>query len=138
MHETSIALSILATVEDVFKNVPDAKKVKSILIRVGLLSLVDIEALRFALRVASRGTPAEGADISILLEYPLFRCRVCGREWSLDKRALSEITGRYDIGSVMHLYPDVILEYLKCPYCGSTDIEIVKGRGVILDSVEIE
>jgi len=58
LHETSIALSILAAIEDVFNQTPGAKRVTKIKLRIGMLSLIDIEALKFALMVASRGTPA--------------------------------------------------------------------------------
>jgi hydrogenase nickel incorporation protein HypA/HybF len=138
LHETSIALSILSAVEDVYKQTPGARRVTAIRIRVGMLSLIDIEALKFALKVASRGTPAENARIEVKIETPRFRCRKCGYEWELSREKLEEITEEYGLASVMHIYPDVILEYMKCPRCGSTDIEILEGRGVILESIELD
>ncbi len=138
MHETSIALSILAAVEDVYKQTPGAKRVTAIKIRVGMLSLIDIEALKFALQVASKGTPAEGAKLHVEIETPRFRCRKCGHEWEVGREELERIAEKYGLASVMHIYPDVILEYMRCPRCGSTDVEIVRGRGVILESVELD
>jgi len=138
LHETSIALSILAAVEDVFNQTPGARRVTSIKIRVGLLSLIDIEALKFALQVASKGTPAENAKVSIEVDTPRFRCRRCGYEWEISRAELERIASEKGLASIMHVYPDVILEYMRCPRCGSTDIEIVRGRGVILESVELD
>ena len=138
MHETSIALSILSAVEDVYRQTPGARRITAIRIRVGMLSLIDIEALRFALQVASKGTPAEGAKLHITIETPRFRCRHCSHEWELNREKLEEIAEKYGLASAMHIYPDIILQYMRCPRCGSTDVEIVRGRGVILESVELD
>jgi len=138
LHETSIALSILAAIEDVFNQTPGAKKITKIKLRIGMLSLIDIEALKFALMVASRGTPAEGAEIEYTIEPPTFRCNKCGHEWSIAEKELNELVEKYGLQSAMHLHPDIITKYFHCPRCGSTDIEIKSGRGVIIESVEID
>ncbi len=111
---------------------------KRIRIRVGALSLVDAEALRFALEVASRGTPAEGASIEIVEEAPSFRCRRCGHTWSIDEESLRRFAEERGLTGTLHLYPDAIVEYLSCPRCGSRDVEITRGKGVILEFVEID
>ncbi len=138
MHETSIALSILAAIEDVFNQTPGAKKITKIKLRIGMLSLIDIEALKFALMVASRGTPAEGAEVEYTIEPPVFRCNKCGYEWSIEEDELNKLVEEYGLQSAMHLHPDIITKYFHCPRCGSTDIEIKRGRGVIIESVEID
>ncbi|BEP18437.1 hydrogenase nickel incorporation protein HypA [Pyrofollis japonicus] len=138
MHETSIALSILAAVEEVFNETPGAKRVSKIKLRIGMLSLIDVEALSFALKVASRGTPAENAEIEYTIDPPVFRCNRCGHTWSISEEELQRLVEKYGLQSAMHLHPDIITRFFKCPRCGSTDIEIEKGRGVIIESVEIE
>ncbi len=138
MHEVSIALSILSTVENVFLSTPRAKRVLAVKIRVGALSLVDLESLRFALEVASRGTPAEGARFELTVEQPRFRCKRCGYEWGIGEDEVRKLAEEYNIASAMHLYPDVVAKYLKCPKCGSNDVEITRGRGVIVESVELD
>ncbi len=138
MHETSIALSILSLVEEKFKSTPGAVRVSRVRIRVGSLSLVDPVALKFALEVAGKGTPMEGAEIEIEFVDPVFRCRKCGHEWKLTGDQLGRLTNDKALAQVLHYYPDLITEHLKCPVCGSRDIDIVEGGGVILDSIEIE
>lgn len=138
MHEVSIALSILSVVEDVFRSTPGATRVREIRVRVGSLSLVDVEALRFALEVASRGTPAEGARVEIVVEEPVFRCRRCGHEWSIPRSQVEKIASELGIASTMHLYPDIVVNYLQCPRCGSRDVEIVRGRSVVVESVSLD
>ncbi len=134
----SIALSILSAVERVFRSTPGARRVTAVRVRVGALSLVDIDALVFALKVASKGTPAEGARFEVTVEEPVFRCRRCGHQWSIPRNRVQEIAEAYGISSTMHLYPDIVVEYLKCPRCGSNDVEIVRGRGVVVETVSLD
>lgn len=125
-------------VEEVLKQNPGVKRVKTITLRVGMLSLVDEEALKFALNIAAKSTPVEGAVIRIIPVKPRFRCRKCGYEWSIDQESLNRLTDKYDLTPVLHLYPDVIVRFLTCPKCGSKDVDLVEGRGVVLDSVELD
>ena len=138
MHETSIALSILSLVEEKFNDTPGAVRVTKIRVLVGSLSLVDPVALKFALEVASKGTPMEGSEIEIEFVEPVFKCRKCGHTWRLTRDELGRIAEDKALAQVLHYYPDLITEHLKCPKCGSRDIDIVEGGGVILESVEIE
>ncbi|WP_236698217.1 hydrogenase maturation nickel metallochaperone HypA [Pyrodictium occultum] len=134
----SIALGILAAVEDAFRSTPGAKRVTRIRLRVGVLSLIDVEALRFALRVASRGTPAEDAEIEVEMAEPRFRCRVCGYEWKPSREETERLTGNPEISTLVHIDPDVLPRFLQCPRCGARDVEVVQGTGVMLHSVDIE
>lgn len=121
-----------------FRRIPNAKKVKVIKLRVGVLSLVDEEALRFALRVASQGTHAEGARIVIEREWPRLRCRECGFEWDVNEDSIKKVIGEHGVSPLFHLYPDVVVNFFRCPSCGSNDVEIVRGSGVIVDSIEVD
>lgn len=138
MHETSIALSILAAVEDAFRETPGAKRVTKIRLQIGMLSLVDPEALRFALQVVARDTPAEGAEIEIEMVKPRFRCNKCGYEWEPDDKDIKKISEDPQLSTLVHINPDVLTEYLTCPRCGSNDVEIIRGKGVVLHSIDIE
>ncbi len=138
MHETSIALSILAAVEDAFNQTPGAKRVTKIRLQIGMLSLVDPEALRFALKVVARDTPAEDAEIEIEMVKPRFRCLDCGHEWEPSEKDIEKISNDPQLSTLVHINPDVLIEYLSCPRCGSNNVEIVRGKGVILHSIDIE
>ncbi|NOZ89233.1 MAG: hydrogenase maturation nickel metallochaperone HypA [Crenarchaeota archaeon] len=138
MHEVSIAMSILSVVEEAFRETPGAKRVSKIKLQIGMLSMVDPEALRFALRTVSRGTPAEGAEIEIEMVKPVFRCNRCGHTWEVSDEDIERISSDPEASTLIHIYPDVVARYLRCPRCGSSDIEIVRGKGVIVHSVDIE
>ncbi len=106
--------------------------------KVGALSLVDVRALRFALEVASRGTPAEGAAFDVRVEPPLFRCPACGATWGLDQREVEELASSKGIRTAMHLDPSVVVKYLSCPRCGAPGAEVVRGGSVVLEAVELD
>ncbi|BES82312.1 hydrogenase maturation nickel metallochaperone HypA [Pyrodictium abyssi] len=138
MHETSIALSILAAVEDAFRSTPGARRVTRIRLQVGMLSLIDPEALRFALRVVSRGTPAEDAEIDIEMVEPRFRCQSCGHEWGPSPEDVKRISEDPNLSTLVHIHPDALARYLRCPRCQGGNVEITRGHGVVLHSVSIE
>ena len=138
MHEVSIAMSILSVVEQAFRETPGAKKVTRIKLQIGMLSMVDPEALRFALKTVAKGTPAEDAEIEIEMVKPVFRCNRCGYTWEVRDEDVKRISEDPQLSTLVHIYPDVVSKYLSCPRCGSNDIEIVKGKGVIVHSVDIE
>ena len=120
------------------KKTPNVNRVKSITLRVGLLSLVDYDALKFALNIAAKSTSVEGAVVNIIPVKPRFKCRKCGYEWSISQESLNKISNKYDLTPALHLYPDIIVRFLTCPKCGSNDVELIEGRGVVLESIELD
>lgn len=108
MHELAITESL---VDAVIEHTGGAS-VTVIRLRVGKLSGVVPDALRFCFDMVSRGTGLEGARLEI--EEPPGRasCRTCGVDFDLT---------------------DLIL---LCP-CGSADVEVLAGRELALGSVEV-
>jgi hydrogenase nickel incorporation protein HypA/HybF len=41
-----------------------------------------------------------------------------------------------EVSESIHFIPEVAHSYLKCPKCGSSDFEFMKGRGVWLASIK--
>lgn len=111
MHEMSVTRSMLDIVrrEMEANNFHTLKKLK---IRVGELTAIEPDSLRFCFDVSIKGTPLEGAELEIE-EVPLSgRCRGC--------RAEFRITAFEN----------------RCPKCGSTDIERVSGHELDIISIE--
>ncbi len=102
------------------------------MVEIGALALVDIESLRFALEVLSRGTRFEGARFELRVVTPRLRCRSCGHEWSIDAEGLDD-----DVKLYIHFAPDKVYEMLRCPRCGSRDVEILEGLDVKLKSIRL-
>jgi hydrogenase nickel incorporation protein HypA/HybF len=113
MHELSIMKSAL---DEALREAgaAGAGRVHEIRLRVGALSGVVPDALRFAFEVLAPGTPAEGAALIIDTVPPRFRCAQCRRDFEA---------------------PDFFAE---CPDCGAPSGELRSGRELELSSLEVE
>jgi hydrogenase nickel incorporation protein HypA/HybF len=113
MHEFSIATSLLSIITEEAVQFQRAT-VTSVNLKIGTLSGVVPEALEFAFQVLSEGTAAEGARLVIERVALRIACHACGR-------------------ASMPADPFII-----CPHCGSGDVEIMAGRELEIESMEIE
>lgn len=113
MHEMSIAVELVSQVE-MSALMNDVNKVNTVSVDIGAMQLVVPEAMVAAFESASEGTCAEGAKL-IINEVPAkAKCRSCSNEY----------------------VPD-IANY-TCPECLKADAEIIKGKDIILTSMECE
>ena len=103
MHEMTIALEIIKTVE-IEKLERDMKTVNEIGLKIGALSSIDPESLRFCFEASRQDTCL--ADTSLKIEFiPIeIKCLSCNRDSKIEKFAF------------------------VCPKCGSNEIEIIKGN----------
>jgi hydrogenase nickel incorporation protein HypA/HybF len=106
MHELSITQSV---VEAVTAHTGGAVVV-SVRLRVGRLSGVVPDSIRFCFELVTAGTPLEGAQLELDRPEGRGRCRTCGAEFAL---------------------PDPVL---LC-HCGSADVEVLAGRELAVASV---
>lgn len=114
MHELGIASAAL---EQTLAQLRQAggTRVARIQLRVGALSGVDPDALRFALAALVPGTAAVDAVIQIDPVPALARCPACQREFSPGEDLLFE-----------------------CPTCGQPAMALSQGRELELTRLEIE
>lgn len=108
MHELALMESLVSTIRE---RVIDAKVV-GVKLQIGELTCVVPDALRFCFDVCAKGTLLEGAKLSITRVPGRGRCRDCSRVQSMDGPVLSCI-------------------------CGSWDVEILEGRELRLQEVEV-
>jgi hydrogenase nickel incorporation protein HypA/HybF len=108
MHELALAESI---VDAVAEHVGDARVV-AVRLRVGRLAAVLPEALCFCFEVCAEGTPLEGASLHITDAPGRGVCRACGAE--------------IEMGDLL----------ATCP-CGSAGVEVIGGRDLRIESVEV-
>ena len=108
MHELALA-------EDVVEAIlakRDGGRITRVVVEVGKLAAVVPEAFRFCFEVASDGTPAAGAELSIVETPGRGRCRAC--------------TGEVD---------------LQVPYgvcgCGSADLDLISGTQLRIREMEV-
>jgi hydrogenase nickel incorporation protein HypA/HybF len=108
MHELAITQSVVEAVAAR----TGAARVAAVRLRVGKLSGVLPDAMRFCFDVVVAGTSLEGASLEIEQPEGRARCRTCAADFTLD---------------------DPIL---LCP-CGSADVEVVAGRELVVASVRL-
>jgi len=86
MHELSIALSMIDRIEE--EAIRHRGKVRSAQVKIGILSGVDCEALKFAWEIARMGTDLEETELAIEKVALLVRCSACAKTYSPEIQAL--------------------------------------------------
>ena len=109
MHELSLMSNLLDHAVAAAGGAP----ICALRVRVGPLSGIVVDSLRFAFEALSPGTPAEGARLDIEETVPQFHCPRCGADFSAP-------VGRY-----------------ACPACGAADGELRSGNELELTTIEV-
>lgn len=113
MHELGIMTSAMEAVLEQAR-ARGARQVHRVVLRIGALSGVEPEALRFAFDVVTRETPAAGADLEIDAVPARAYCVGCAEEFAAE----SGFT-------------------FSCPRCGGLSAELRHGRELELSRIEI-
>lgn len=114
MHEAGIAAGILKTVIDAAEGA-GASRVNTVDVTVGELTEVVEDALHFAWGAATGGTIAQGSKLAITMVPARSRCADCAEVFG---------HGRYDGG--------------RCPVCGSYVVDLLAGRELRVDGIDID
>lgn len=112
MHELSLMQSLCEQVVGEVQR-HQAERVMSIHLRVGALAGVDPQALRFAAEVVFANTCAQGAQLVIEAVPATFWCGSCRQA--------------FETGDGIGL----------CPACASISAKLLRGRELILTSLEL-
>ncbi len=113
MHEMSIAQSALDIILQESQN-HKVNRVISVALKVGELSAVETESLRFCFELLTKGTLAEGARLDIERVEVTCRCQDCGSNFTVQDLMFS------------------------CPSCKSNRVEMLSGRELSVESFEAE
>jgi len=113
MHELSIAKSILDLAlrrarDDGFR------RIHSVHLKIGRLSGIEPESLRFCFGVLSADTLAQSAVLEVEILPLRGKCRACGGEFDLPE-----------------------IDFV-CPGCHNSDIEVISGTEMVMDKMEVE
>ena len=131
MHEWALAEAVIKTI----KNQSNIKQIEKVTIKVGELQQIDMEIFSFAINELKKEHSLDNVEIVLKTEPALLKCRACGKTWyfSENLKHLDEF-----IAESIHFVPEAFHAFIRCPYCGSPDIEIVKGRGVWIDEIKFK
>ena len=113
MHEMGIAMQII---EVSASAIPEAMKgvaVEAVNLKIGRLTAVVPESLRFCFGVASRDTALAGAKLNIEEVPIVVRCTDCGAETTISEAKF------------------------VCGECGSGKLDVVSGRELTVTSIEL-
>lgn len=128
MHEWALAEAVISTVSQIAEK-ESLKEVAEVEIRVGELQQIELDILEFALSQL-KTLKLKNVKFHIKTVKAELKCRVCGCKWTFRKEKMNE-----EIAEAIHFVPEIAHTYVKCPKCGSPDFEILKGRGIWLESV---
>ena len=113
MHELGIAQQIVEITAGAIPEDLAGIRVSRIHLRIGRLTAIVPDSLRFCFEIITRDTPLADAQL-VIEDVPVrCRCRTCGEEWS------------------------VTLPDFNCPACKPGRVEVVAGRELDVVSVEI-
>ena len=113
MHEMGITREVLTAVLEAAERA-GAERVNWVRLTVGELTEVVPDALQFAWEALTPGTPAAGARLVVDETPARSRCSECAKEFEHD---------RFD---------------RRCPLCGSFLVEVLSGRELRIDEVDVE
>lgn len=113
MHERSLVRALLSQVQDLQAK-QGAERVLTVRVSIGEFSGVESELVRSAFEEFVDDSPACGASLEVV-NVPLeSRCRICGCEFVVENFRF------------------------RCPQCGDARVDIIRGEGIVLESVTLE
>lgn len=113
MHEAAITDSMVKLVLEQARE-HGARVVRKVRVVVGAMSGIVPESMRFYFEELTRGTVAEDATLEILVVPTKADCLACGHGFELE-------------------------DYLwLCPACGDRRLDIVEGKELLVDSIEVD
>jgi hydrogenase nickel incorporation protein HypA/HybF len=113
MHESSLARQVLAAVLDRARR-EGATRIRAIRGWIAETEALSPESVRFHFDLLAKGTPAEGAELTLTLLHVSARCGACGSVYAPDHHVL------------------------LCPACSSTDGELLGQTGLGIDAMDVE
>ena len=117
MHELSLATSVVEYLQRLASEQGMAR-ISEIQLEIGDIAHIDPRQLRYSLTMVSKDTVVEGAKVHIRRRKVTLKCQKCG---CVSGFKLMESLSDFD---------------LKCPRCKSPEVEIEKGRELMLKRVK--
>ncbi|CCC80878.1 hydrogenase maturation nickel metallochaperone HypA [Thermoproteus tenax] len=134
MHEWSLALSIVQTL-DRWARERDVQ-IKRVVVSVPSVSQLDLSIMREAFDMLKQDSRLSNAVLDLKVRSPKYRCRSCGYEFGQEEvdEQIKRLAGEYGEEYPLHLMPELLPTFVRCPRCGSHDIEA--ELSVKIDEVE--
>ena len=113
MHEMGVAMQIVEiAIASIPKEMPEAQ-VARVNLKVGRLSAIVADSLRFCFDIVIKDTPLADAEL-VIEEIPVrARCNECRHEWTIAQPVFT------------------------CEQCNSGAVELLSGRELDIESIEL-
>ena len=113
MHEMGIALQIIEIASASIPRSETPIQVEKVNLKVGKMAAIVSDSLHFCFEIAAKDSLLSGAVLHIE-EVPVrARCKDCHDEWTIGEPVF------------------------QCPQCGSGQLDIISGRELNIESIEI-
>ena len=113
MHELGIIHNLFTIIEEVADE-NELVRINNVKLKLGKLQQIVPEMLTFAFATVAEGTKAEGAALDVEYVPIKMQCKTCKNEFIVEE----------------HVY--------ICPECAQTNLTMLEGMEIILESVEGE
>lgn len=113
MHEMGIAMQIIEIATASIPADMEGARVERVNLKVGKLSAVVPDSLRFCFEIAARDTPLSNAELNIEVVPVVIHCPDCDTRWTIDEPVFT------------------------CRNCNSGSIKVISGRELDIDSIEV-
>jgi len=114
MHEMGIAMEIVKISRDSIPPHMTDARVERVNVRIGKLSAVVPQSLRFCFEMAVKDTPLDGAELAIEEVPVVAQCRDCHHSWTITGPAFF------------------------CEKCKSGKVDLLSGQELDIVSIELE
>jgi hydrogenase nickel incorporation protein HypA/HybF len=117
MHELPLTKNILDTALK-YAQKTNSQKVVTIVLRLGALRDIKKEWIQHYFNYISKGTIAEGAEILVIPDPIVCRCRDCGKDFEIDR-------------------DDYAGKEILCPKCATQNYTLISGTKFQIEGIEV-
>ncbi len=114
MHEMSLISGVFDVINSTLTDHPQVTKVVKVKLKIGEFTNAQPEALEFAFQAFAKNTSVEGAQLEMEIVPVIARCAKCHHQFKVAGLTFC------------------------CPYCQDKAIELLSGRELVLESLEVE
>ncbi|HIJ57249.1 MAG TPA: hydrogenase maturation nickel metallochaperone HypA [Deltaproteobacteria bacterium] len=113
MHEMGIANQIVEIASSYLPDNFDDRRVERVNLKIGKLTGIVPDSLRFCFDIITKDTPFSGAELKVEDVSVKARCNDCDNEWTVDQASFI------------------------CPKCNGGNADITAGRELDIVSIEV-
>jgi hydrogenase nickel incorporation protein HypA/HybF len=113
MHEMAITQEIVNVVDDARLGAGDNTHVIKVVIKIGKFTAVVPDCIKFYYDMMTENTPMHGAELEFVVVPTIVKCKSCSVDFEFEEVSFI------------------------CPECGGSDTEIISGRELLVESIEV-